>query len=67
MYTEAQFVELMRPPIENGDETLISLIGPHVDAALISKRCTRASLARKVLDAFPDSRLAERIATMIYP
>jgi hypothetical protein len=28
----------------------------HIDAALIDEQCTRASLARKVLDAFPDRR-----------
>jgi hypothetical protein len=52
----AQFVQFIRRPIEAGDETLIGFIGPHIDAALIDKQCTRASLARKVLDAFPDRR-----------
>jgi hypothetical protein len=54
--TQSTIVQFIRRPIEAGDETLISLIGPHIDAALIDKQCTRASLARKVLDAFPDRR-----------
>jgi hypothetical protein len=67
MYAEAEFIELFRPAIEAGDETLITRIGPHINAALLGKRCTRGTLAREVLDSFPDSRLAEYIAAMIDP
>ena len=64
-YTEAELIYLMRPSIEADDETLVSWIGPHIQAALTGARCTAWSLARKVLNTFPDSRLAERIARMI--
>jgi hypothetical protein len=59
-------IRTVHPPADRScDETLISFIGPHIDAALIDKQCTRASLARKVLDAFPDRRLVEQVANVI--
>jgi hypothetical protein len=62
---KSTFVGLIRPAIERGDTTLLERVGSYIDEALISRQTSRGVLARAVLDAFPDSRLAELIAEII--
>jgi hypothetical protein len=61
---ESQFIALIRPTIQRDDYTARNRIGAYVDQVL-KLGGTRGSLARAVLDAFPDSRLAELIAEKI--
>ena len=49
MYSEVGFVEFIRPAIEGDDDTILGLIQPHIEAALVGRICTRGSLARMIL------------------
>jgi hypothetical protein len=62
---ESAFVQLIRPPIERDDYSLLSRVAAYINEALLGGVCTRGSLARAVLDGFPNSRLAELVAEKI--
>ena len=62
--TEAQFIDLLRPAINSNDEGIIGRVGTYADLAILGG-LNRASLAKAVLDAFPNRQLAERVAQII--
>jgi hypothetical protein len=62
--TESQFIDLIRSAINYNDDGIVSRVGSYVELA-ISGGLARGPLARAVLDAFPESQLAEHVADMI--
>jgi hypothetical protein len=62
--TESQFIDLIRSAIDSNDDGIVSRVGSYVELA-ISGGLARGPLARAVLDAFPESQLAEHVADMI--
>jgi hypothetical protein len=59
-----EFVEFIRPAIERGDRGLIRRAESYSHQAVLSG-LSRIALERDILDAFPNSELAEQVGRII--
>jgi hypothetical protein len=62
--TKSQFIDLVRPGITSNDIGIVCRVEAYVELAILGG-LERGSLARAVLEAFPESQLAVDVANVI--
>jgi hypothetical protein len=65
MTTQAAILEFCRPAFEAENIKMLRGLQAYIDEAYVTGNCTPDTLGRAMLDAFPDSRLAEAIGLRI--